>query len=191
MLFKLLFKWCIHLNKKTKTGLQQPSESPRVLFIPYNAIGDMVMTAPLFTALKKSHPNWQLEVLCSSRNQDIIRYHPAISHCWQIDLNLKPHRAWSQRAAREALFDQHFDKIIYLEERINWIALWRINRLQASEKLSLPFSDALIKKKQIDPVALGIFDKTVGFNHDTEPHFTRRMISILNDLDGKIPEKME
>lgn len=191
MLFKLLFKWCIRLAGKSKPVLSTADEKPRVLIIPYNAIGDMVMTAPLFTALKKAHPEWQLEVLCSSRNQDIIRYHPAIARCWQIDLSLKPHRARSQHAARKALYAEHFDKVIYLEERINWVALWRINRLSANEKISLPFASRLIEHKRIDPLALGIFDRTVGSDYDTTPHFTRRMLSVMPELGGQVPNKME
>lgn len=191
MLFKHLFKWCIRLTGKSKPGLAVASEKPRVLVIPYNAIGDMVMTAPLFTALKKAQPDWQLEVLCSSRNQDIIRYHPAIQRCWQVDLSLKPHRAWPQRAARKKLYAQQFDKIIYLEERIHWVALWRIHRLRAAEKLSLPFAQHLIEKKQIDPVRLGIFDRTIGSDYEQTPHFTRRMMSIVPALGGEIPHKME
>ncbi|MFV0488445.1 MAG: glycosyltransferase family 9 protein [Vibrio fluvialis] len=71
MLLKLLFKWSIYFIGKPKFSASKASAKPRVLLIPYNAIGDMVMTAPLFSALKQSYPDWQLEVLCSSRNHPL------------------------------------------------------------------------------------------------------------------------
>lgn len=189
MLLKLLFKWSIYFIGKPRFSASKASAKPRVLLIPYNAIGDMVMTAPLFSALKQSFPDWQLEVLCSSRNHEIIRYHPAVSRCWLLDLGLKPQRALAQHRVRKTLYEQHFDKVVYLGERSNWVELWRINRLAAKGKFSLPYLQETLAKK-IDPFALNIFDGVVGKDKHQAPHFTRRMMSILSDLEAKEPEQL-
>lgn len=192
MLLKLLFKWSINFVGQPKQSTVKDSDKPRILIIPYNAIGDMVMTAPLFSALKQAHPEWQLEVLCSSRNHEIIRYHPALSRCWLLDIDLKPQRAFSQHRLRQELYEQQFDKVVYLGERRNWIELWRIHRMKANQKVSLPYSDEARQKqkKKLDPFALNIFNGVVGKNKHQVPHFTRRMMSILPDFGVQQPEKL-
>lgn len=46
----------------------------KILILRYDAIGDMIVTTPLFTILKSRFPNTELHILCSNRNWRMIQF---------------------------------------------------------------------------------------------------------------------
>lgn len=62
-----------------------------ILILRYDRIGDMIVTTPVFKALKKTNPNLRIGILASRVNAEIIRHNPYIDkihilpkHWWQL-----------------------------------------------------------------------------------------------------------
>jgi ADP-heptose:LPS heptosyltransferase len=179
--YKLIFSYLL------KRNISRPEisnvKSNRVLFIPYDSLGDMAMTVPIFNAIMKAHPNWQLDVLCTPRSFSIIENHPAIKKFYKLDINvsfLKEDDKYKYQI--QQLYKENFDLLIYLGERISSASLWRISKIKALQRLSLPFLDSEIHKKGINPLGIGLFDRYIGKSKEKEKHFCLRMLSILDDL---------
>lgn len=54
----------------------------KMLIIRYDAIGDMIVTTPLFEILINKIPDIQLDVLCSNNNYKIIEFNPKINKAY-------------------------------------------------------------------------------------------------------------
>jgi ADP-heptose:LPS heptosyltransferase len=180
------------LRYKIKRPATSDTTNPRVLFVTYDAIGDMSMTIPLFNALQKEVPNWKLEVLASPRNYDIVKQHPAFQHVWRLDIN-RPFGKLNKEDQQELseLYKQDYDLLIYLGERISSAPLWRLSNIRAYERLSLPYNKKTTKKKGIDPLRDGLFDRYIGLSNEQEVHICRRMLSILPDLNITLPAQID
>jgi ADP-heptose:LPS heptosyltransferase len=65
------------------TRRRQPADwsagSPRVLYLRYDRIGDMIMATSLIRAIKLSHPNIILDVLGSRANAPVLQHNPRVS----------------------------------------------------------------------------------------------------------------
>ena len=168
------------------------SSKPKVLIIPYDALGDLVMTIPLFNALHKTYPSWQLEVLCSPRSYSIIEHHPAIHHIYTLDINTSFFK-FNQQAKQELkkMYNQDFDILIYLGERLNSSTLWRLSNIKATKRFSLPYTKEVYRKKGFNPLKIHLFDQYIGTDNKKEIHFTKRMLSILPDLNIQPPQKID
>lgn len=180
------------LKKNIRRPKTSSLQQPRVLFITYDAIGDMAMTIPLFNALRKNLPSWKFEVLSSPRNYDLVKDHPAFSHVWKLDINRSFGKLDDEEKKQlKMLYKQEYDFLIYLGERINSSTLWRISHLCANERLSLPFTEKTCLHKGIDPLKSHLFDRYIGLSYDEEVHMCRRMLSILPDLGIHIPSEVD
>jgi len=49
-----------------------PSSAKRILFLRYDLLGDMILSIPIFTAMRKRYPEAGIDVLCSPRNFKIL-----------------------------------------------------------------------------------------------------------------------
>jgi heptosyltransferase-3 len=96
------------------------SSLQRVLVIKLRHHGDVLLTSPLFTLLKKRHPHLQIDALIYSDTEPMLSLHPAISEIHCID------KSWKQLGARgqlarefglmKGLKAQGYDLIIHLTE---------------------------------------------------------------------------
>ncbi len=50
----------------------------RVLIFRFDRIGDMIVTTPVFRALKRRNPSLHIDVIASSVNQELVRYNPYV-----------------------------------------------------------------------------------------------------------------
>jgi heptosyltransferase-1 len=66
----------------------------RVLVIQLARLGDLVQTIPAITVLKKSHPDWAIDLLCPAQLAELGRLLPGVSHVVSWD-----GAAWHRRAA--------------------------------------------------------------------------------------------
>ncbi len=81
-----------------------------VLILRNDRIGDMIVTTPIFRALKKANPKLTIGVFASKKNVEIIRHNP------NIDIIYTVHDSWIGRArevlrARREKFDVVLDFI--------------------------------------------------------------------------------
>lgn len=88
----ILFKKIEAINKKFTYSIiklflrNKPINLPisadnikRILIFRYDAIGDMIVTAPVFDLLKRMIPGCELHILASNRNSQLIRHDKRIS----------------------------------------------------------------------------------------------------------------
>jgi len=68
--------------------------TPRVLVIQLARLGDLVQTIPAITAMKMSHSDWQIDLLCPTQLSVLGRLVPGISEVMPWD-----GAAWHRRAA--------------------------------------------------------------------------------------------
>lgn len=85
MSLKNLFFYFLSTN--IKRPQYNSSDNFKILIITYDALGDMIMTVPLFNAIKEQKPSWKLHILTSPRNSDILKPHKNIEKIWSIDIN--------------------------------------------------------------------------------------------------------
>ena len=57
----------------------------KILIIKLGAMGDVIHSIIIATAIKKAHPNWQIDFLTSCSNAKIIEKHPHIDNVIEWD----------------------------------------------------------------------------------------------------------
>ena len=93
-----------------------PESMGRLLVIRWDRIGDMVLSTPVFKALKHKYPDAVLDVLASPTNAPVLRGHPAVDHV--ITWEGAPRSLWSLkslgavRKLRRAGYDLAIDMVM-------------------------------------------------------------------------------
>jgi len=86
--FKSLFLTCARPFLKMRRQLNSPLDvagMSRVLFLRPEKIGDMVISLPVFDALKKAHPHVRMSVLASPRSLPLIKNDPRFEKIFVYD----------------------------------------------------------------------------------------------------------
>lgn len=73
----------------------------KILFLRNDRIGDMIITTPIFSALKRYYPNIIIGVLASDGNSEIVKYNPNIDHLYILSKSLVHNWNVIRRAKRE------------------------------------------------------------------------------------------
>ncbi|MED5526130.1 MAG: glycosyltransferase family 9 protein [Pseudomonadota bacterium] len=170
-------------RRRRRSGYQlQNSLSKRVLLIPYNAIGDALMTMPTLAAINTQLPEWQLDVLAHPRSAELFAHHPAVSTIYQADVN----RRWA--FLREPQWPRKtYDMVLYLGSRLTFFTQLNLQQLPTPQLYSLSFSAKDISHKGLDPEPL--FDALTST--DDDQRFVRRMRTITTLLGETEPEQWD
>ncbi len=80
-----LLGWLLNKGRYVKKPLK-PTDIKSILFLRPDAIGDMIVTSPLWRMLKKRNPDLIIGVAGSFRNVDSIRADTDITHIYSFDL---------------------------------------------------------------------------------------------------------
>ncbi|MBS4097564.1 MAG: putative lipopolysaccharide heptosyltransferase III [Sulfuricella sp.] len=92
----------------------------RVLVIKLRHHGDVLLTAPVFSALKSRAPHLEIDALVYRDTAEMLTLHPAISQVHTIDRNWKRHGLLGQLRGElgllSALRARHYDLVIHLTE---------------------------------------------------------------------------
>lgn len=92
----------------------------RVLVIKLRHHGDVLLTSPVFSALKQQAPQLEIDALVYRDTQDMLSLHPAISQLHTIDRNWKKLGLFGQLKAELGLLSvlrqRHYDLVITLTE---------------------------------------------------------------------------
>jgi len=153
----------------------------RILIIRFSAIGDIVLTTPVMSALKQWNPNVEIHYLTKKQNAGLLEGHPHVSV-----LHL-----WEDRVPKE-LKNQSFDLILDLHN--NWRS-WR-TRLTVSGPIKT-FYKANWERflwihlgiKKSFPTAVERYLKTIShlgiqgnfpifFSHTHEPQHFPHLVSL-------------
>ena len=67
-----LIKWMLERKNKAPKKINT-KDIKKVLFLRYDKIGDMLISLPVFKALKESFPHISISVMCSPRNRIVLK----------------------------------------------------------------------------------------------------------------------
>ncbi|MBU6953175.1 putative lipopolysaccharide heptosyltransferase III [Hahella sp. HN01] len=106
------------------------SEIKRVLVIKLRHHGDVLLSSPVFTALKAQYPHLEVDGLVYKDTQDMLSLHPAISQLHLIDRGWKKLGVRRQLEAEWGLISQlkqrQYDLVIHLTEHWRGMLLTRL-----------------------------------------------------------------
>jgi ADP-heptose:LPS heptosyltransferase len=73
---------------KFKTNRQSSQvKYDKFLIFRYDAIGDMIVTTPVFSYLKSLYPSAQIDILASNRNDSIVKNDSRLKNIWTLPSN--------------------------------------------------------------------------------------------------------
>ncbi|MCJ7508838.1 MAG: hypothetical protein MUO85_08945, partial [candidate division Zixibacteria bacterium] len=67
-----LIRWLLEREHKVRKKIN-PGDIKKVLFLRYDKMGDMIISLPVFKALKEKYPNIHIAVMCSPRNKVVLK----------------------------------------------------------------------------------------------------------------------
>lgn len=146
----------------------------KILFIAYDAIGDMIMTTPVFRELKKIYPEKKIGVLCSERNKDILKYNPYINKIF-----VKDSKKWyfKNLGILKKIRDEKYDICINLWNKISMTEMLFIKLLNVKYRASGVFQKNSENKYNILTEDIKMYDYIFG--NREEKHFAKQQISSL------------
>ena len=97
----------------------------KVLIIRTDRIGDVVLSTPVLTSIRKAKPEWEISLLVKPLLSDLLLGHPDIDRLITLDTNDKP-GFMNTQMLHETLKAEQFDLAIHLFSDF-WISLavWR------------------------------------------------------------------
>jgi heptosyltransferase-3 len=105
-----------------------PASLRRALIIKLRHHGDVLLTSPVFSVLKRHAPHIEIDALVYADTQDMLSLHPAISQLHTIDRRWKKAGIGTRLAGEWALFsalrERRYDLLIHLTDhpRGAWLA---------------------------------------------------------------------
>ena len=130
---KFIKAYLLRLFTKKNKSTFRVTDSKKVLILKNDRIGDMIVTTPIFSELKKSYPDISISVLASNLNKDVIKYNPYVE---KIYTNYK----------NNLLFDfgrllilrwKRFDVCIELEHSVIPHAIFRLKIINPKRIISI------------------------------------------------------
>lgn len=107
-------------------------EIRRALIIKLRHHGDVLLSSPVFSALKTAVPQAEIDGLVYADTAEMLSFHPAIDQLHTIDRKWKKLGVFGQFSAEMALYKQlkarHYDLVIHLTE--HWRGAWLCRLLQ-------------------------------------------------------------
>ena len=104
----------------------------RVLVTKLRHHGDVLLTSPVFTVLKRALPAAEVDALVYAETAPMLEGHPAIARIHVIDRNAKAQSQIAHaRAERDLLFklrERRYDLVVHLTEHPRGIWLARLLR---------------------------------------------------------------
>ena len=158
--------------------LRTRSSSPvkTVLFVPYDAVGDLVITTPVFSQLKKSCPNIVIDVLATQRNYQILKNNPYVRKVYVTsgeNILFSKH----ERQVNKLIRQQKYDLVVDLWDRVSFSILLRLLAFKAKKVIGLRKPKSVEVDKGFRTEALGVYDTVVENDCIT---FRRKMLTALS-----------
>jgi len=154
------------------------SSIQRILVTRIDRIGDVVLSTPVFTALKKRFPNARVYALVSPLTAEILEGHPAIDAIIVYDKKKKHKSLWHTLAFAHALRRERIDVVVNLHPS---------NRVHIISFASgIPLRIGYQKKMSFLLTHTIPEFKWQGLRHESEYNF-----DLLHFLDVKMPVTMD
>jgi len=107
--FSIQFLKLIFKKDRIQGKLPIEFQNAKVLFLRQNQIGDALISAPIFKALKEAYPTLIIDVLLDRRNQFVFDTNPYIRNKWLIKL-----RRFDFLSTLRAIRRENYDVVIDL-----------------------------------------------------------------------------
>ena len=109
------------------------SKLNRVLVVKLRHHGDVLLTSPVFSALKAHHPHLQVDALVYKETEEMLSLHPGLDQLFTID------RSWKKQGTRyllskekellQALKGRQYDLLVLLTEQWRGLFLKRLLKI--------------------------------------------------------------
>ncbi len=116
------------------------SSVSRALLVKLRHHGDVLLTSPVFSVLKREAPHLELDALVYGETRDMLSLHPAIANVYAIDRAWKRETPWTRLRHEWRLLKQlrarRYDLLIHLTEshRGALLAQWLAPRVSVAQR---------------------------------------------------------
>lgn len=121
--------------------MQKPSAPRRVLIIQLQHHGDVLLTTPMFSALKEQFPGVEVDVLVFAETAPMIKAHPDLSHIWHLPRSKEAGRGLARLMANlkllKRIYQRRYDWVLHLNER--WPGAWAALASRAPVRVSYSY----------------------------------------------------
>lgn len=151
-----LIRWLLEREHKVPKEIK-PESVKKVLFLRYDKMGDMIISLPVFKALKEKYPDIHIAVMCSPRNKVVLKGNKNVDEIFVYQKKL----FWDIKTVME-MRKRRFDCLIDL-------VFW--------ESVTSAILTAAIKGRGISiGVGKGTFKEFYDYIIPTEDRFTEHII---------------
>lgn len=158
-----------------KFFLKQPHINPtppysRILFIRYGHIGDMILSLPIFRAVRAKYPDAQIDVICDPKNASPLKENPVVDNVY--------------------FYKKNFFKIIILIFKLRKKNYTYICNLVAYPSFTFGILARLIGPKTVraggDQEQFNYFyNRLVSLPPKMETHMLKRLFLLSSDITGE------
>lgn len=146
----------------------------RLLFLCYDAIGDLLLTTPLFREIKTRDPGVVIDVMATSRNAVVLSHNPYVRKIYVSDtIGLSSFRAWADLFS---VRKENYDLVVDLWDRVGFIRLLKI-RLFARRQLVALRHPEVERSKGVRYEQWHVYDDVIPT--EGAVHFSDRMCAVL------------
>src|SRR4051794_20843179 len=107
-----------------------PATVRRALVVKLRHHGDVLLTSPVFTTLKRAAPHADIDALVSLATAPLLATHPALARLFTLDRSRKREGLLAQVRAERMLLRQlrarHYDLLVHLTEHPRGATLTRL-----------------------------------------------------------------
>ena len=132
-----------------KRRMIDPKKVSSILVLRYDRIGDMVVTTPLFRALREGFPEAKIAVLASPSNAKVVEYNPNINEVYVF-----PKSILGRLLVLRKLRRKNFSLIVDLEHNLIWHIIFHIRLINPKWVVSSFKFD----RYGVKPASLGLFN---------------------------------
>jgi ADP-heptose:LPS heptosyltransferase len=142
----------------------------RILFLRYGHIGDMILSLPLFHAVRSKHPDAQIDVICDLKNANPLEENPIVDNVY--------------------FYEKNFLKIIRLIFKLRKKKYDYICNLVAYPSFTFGIVARLIGPKAVraggDQEQFSyFFNRLVDLPPKMETHMLKRLFILSSDITGE------
>ena len=151
-----------------------------ILFIVFDALGDLILTTSVFREIKNIYPNIKIGVVATKRNKIILENNPFVDEVYESnkDYYLSNKKEWQQvKSIRQAQYDLVFD----LWDRTSLTLLLKLKLFKPRKIVGLRKPYEVEQRKQLKTEDLGVYSDIIEIKYSG--NFAERMLASLSYFD--------